>query len=320
MADAMGTKLPFLPFWGEEECKRWARYVMELDGPFGDVKASLDWCKFVNGKTIHPKLPSQIRCYVAKVDRNQRIRNCVKRAKTGIELLAELNTKLMPISITQKEPAGKDDARSLNNSNAEQNSQPKQSHSTQASSRTNAGNNSQSLPHTKAPTPAKASHRHSPELASKTIQNTPLVTTTDRPVPMHNWKEPRLPPAMPVPSAQALHNLSRSVVGVFCVGTAPAPKQKEKIVRRCKRCSKYGLKDGNFNPCKGRGGERYCVYYDENGVDKTPTTIRHSQRHCQRCVRFNGDHAGECKGRKSEDKCSYFQENGNRQRKRRRKL
>ena len=139
---------------------------------------------------------------------------------------------------------------------------------------------------------------------------------------MHNWNEPRLLPAMSVPSAQALHNLSRSVVGVFCVGTAPAPKQKERSVRKCKRCMKHGLKDDDFNPCKGRGGERYCIYYTENGDDKTPTTVKHCERYCQRCVRFNGDHAEACKGRKSEDKCSYFQLNGSRKRqwKRRKKL
>ena len=305
MADAMGTKLPFLPFCGEDEYKRWAKYVMERDGPSDDVKASLDWCKFVDGKTIHPKLPSQIRCYIAKVDRNQRTRNCTKRSKSGIELLAELNTKLVPISDTQKEPTGKDNAQLLSNNGVEQISQPHPSPLTKATTRPCA-------------TVHGDSHHHSPEIGSELVQN----TTRKRQGPVHNWKEPRLPPAMPVPPAHALHNLPRSIVGVFCVGAAPAPKANVKVVRNCKRCKKHGPKGENFDPCKGRGGERFCTYYTENGDHKTPTTIRHCQRHCQRCVRFNGYHAGACNGRQSEDFCIYFQPSGNRksQPKRRRKI
>ena len=61
-------------------------------------------------------------------------------------------------------------------------------------------------------------------------------------VPMQCWKYPGLPPAMAVPFAQALHNLSRCVVGAFCVGAVPAPEPIGKWVWNCKRCKKHGLK------------------------------------------------------------------------------
>ena len=86
--------------------------------------------------------------------------------------------------------------------------------------------------------------------------------------PSHVWKEPGMPPAMPIPYAQALHTLPRSIVGGFCVGAAPAPKPNSKKIRHCQRCDMYGPKGSNWKPCRGQGGESFCTYYKEDGVEK----------------------------------------------------
>ena len=87
----MGIKLPFLTFWGEEESKQFANYVLIKAAPIIDKTAAVDWCRFIDGKTIYSKLLSQICIYVTKFDRNRRVKECVSRAKTGIELPEELN-------------------------------------------------------------------------------------------------------------------------------------------------------------------------------------------------------------------------------------
>jgi len=97
MCDAMDDlRFPFLPFSHKDEYKQFAKYSLDIEGKVDADKASIDWCEFVDGVTIHAKLPSQIRTYLSRFDRNQRIKECVSKAKSGLEMLSTLNSTIVP--------------------------------------------------------------------------------------------------------------------------------------------------------------------------------------------------------------------------------
>ena len=95
----MGTVLPFLPFITDEENKQFAECVLRNDFPIDDEdKAAIEWCKYVDGVKIFPKLPVHIRIHCDEFERNQRVRNCVERAREGQEVLEELNDVIQPVA------------------------------------------------------------------------------------------------------------------------------------------------------------------------------------------------------------------------------
>ncbi len=56
--------------------------------------AAIKWFKFVDGVKIFPKLPVHIRLHREVFERNRRVKECVRRAKQGQDLLNELNNTL----------------------------------------------------------------------------------------------------------------------------------------------------------------------------------------------------------------------------------
>ena len=95
LCKAMGTKLPFLPFATEEENKLFAECALTNDFPLGDEeKAAVEWCKFVTGVTISPKLLVHIRLHKTKFERNRLVKDCIFRAREGQKLLDEFNAAL----------------------------------------------------------------------------------------------------------------------------------------------------------------------------------------------------------------------------------
>ncbi len=108
MCDAMGVPLPLLPFSkeGKEERQLFVKMMLQHDGPIDEVKLALEWCKHVNPeKNIHAKLPCHIRVEAANFDRNQRIRDTMKKAKSGIDALNELNNKISPTILEEESNA-----------------------------------------------------------------------------------------------------------------------------------------------------------------------------------------------------------------------
>lgn len=92
---AMGTPLPFLPFSTPEEKMQFSTYLNSLQSPIAtidDTKAAIDWCAFVDGQKIMPKLPCHIRVYIRTWMNNQRSKDVLKRSKSGREKLDELNS------------------------------------------------------------------------------------------------------------------------------------------------------------------------------------------------------------------------------------
>jgi hypothetical protein len=91
----MGIELPFLPFATVEEYCAYNAFV--VDGiPSDEDDAAAAWCKYVDGVNIFPKLPVHPRSYRDRWERNQRVKDAVKRAKAGSDKLNELNKVLVP--------------------------------------------------------------------------------------------------------------------------------------------------------------------------------------------------------------------------------
>ena len=93
--NAMGTPLPFLPFSTNEERIKFSEYVHSLSSPLSATdynQAAVDWCAFVDGVNIMPKLPCHFRTNMRKWEKNQRCKDLFKRSKSGRDKLTELNS------------------------------------------------------------------------------------------------------------------------------------------------------------------------------------------------------------------------------------
>ena len=93
LCKAMEINLPFLPFATEEERKQFAKCVLDPGFPKKEEDAAIEWCKYVDGVTIFPKLPVHMRNY-QEFERNERVRQSVENARDGNEKLLELNAAL----------------------------------------------------------------------------------------------------------------------------------------------------------------------------------------------------------------------------------
>jgi hypothetical protein len=58
-----GISWQFLPVHGEDEAKLFVCLVLVVDGSFDVDCMALEWCMFVDGKTIFPKLPVYLQAY-----------------------------------------------------------------------------------------------------------------------------------------------------------------------------------------------------------------------------------------------------------------
>ena len=97
MCNSIGTKLPFMPFRKKEENIQFAKCALDNSFPFlNDNEAAIEWCKFVDGVTIMPKLPVHIRQHREEFERNQRVKNFVKKSAKGKEALDKLNCAIKP--------------------------------------------------------------------------------------------------------------------------------------------------------------------------------------------------------------------------------
>jgi len=98
LAEAMDSKLPFLPITGEEERKTYAKFVTETDASIlkDDDAAAVAWCKYVDGVHTFPKLPSHLRTHQEEWKRNQRVKECEDRVASKKAKLEELNKKISP--------------------------------------------------------------------------------------------------------------------------------------------------------------------------------------------------------------------------------
>ena len=102
LCTAFGTDLPFLPFVTTEEKQLFNKFAASLQAK-NDHEMALSWCRHVDGVNIFPKLPVHIRTYHKKWQKHRRIKDCMKNAKFGADLLDQLNVALQPVEIVHLE-------------------------------------------------------------------------------------------------------------------------------------------------------------------------------------------------------------------------
>ena len=93
ICNRMGIPAPFLPVDTDEEKKLFKRHVAAQSGSTDFEQMVVDWCDKTDGMKVFPKLPVYLRNYHQKVERIDRIKDAVRSAKKGQELLSALNQR-----------------------------------------------------------------------------------------------------------------------------------------------------------------------------------------------------------------------------------
>jgi hypothetical protein len=96
LCSSMGIPVPFLPCHGMEEAKLFSKLMLTLPGGFDGEKMAVEWCKYVDGVNVFPKLPVCLRSYREAWERNRRVRDAVKNMSSHIEMLEATNKKEAP--------------------------------------------------------------------------------------------------------------------------------------------------------------------------------------------------------------------------------
>ena len=101
LCEAMGTPLPLLPIHGKSENSLFTRLALEqLSGKRNatiDFDAlAIEWCRYVDGVNIFPKLPVYLRQHHAAWERNQRIKDAVQKAQLSIDELYQRFERDLP--------------------------------------------------------------------------------------------------------------------------------------------------------------------------------------------------------------------------------
>ena len=88
VANAMGTKLPFLPIETVNEKKIFT--VLYLENDLKLEKIPEQWMRHVDRKTILPKLMVHLRLHKDKWKKNTRIKDAIKRSENSLQCLQNL--------------------------------------------------------------------------------------------------------------------------------------------------------------------------------------------------------------------------------------
>ena len=91
LCKCMGTPAPLLPLHGEAENKLFSRLVRTTRSDLDMDKMAIEWCKYVDGVEIFPKLPAYLRKHLAVYQKNQRNRQSTQSALAGEVVLAQIN-------------------------------------------------------------------------------------------------------------------------------------------------------------------------------------------------------------------------------------
>ena len=108
-----GVPMPFLPVMKKEEFSYFSRIILSGILPIFDAEAmALEWMKEVDGQTIFPKLPSQLRDYYKKWERNQRIKDATEAMENDQSRLDRFMRRHVPMQIEQRRESANDDGKS----------------------------------------------------------------------------------------------------------------------------------------------------------------------------------------------------------------
>jgi hypothetical protein len=85
---------------------KFAECVLNNDFPpmSNEEMAAIEWCKFVDGVKIFPKLSVHIYLHREVFERNQHVKECARRAKQGQDHLNELNNTLTSAALAFSDP------------------------------------------------------------------------------------------------------------------------------------------------------------------------------------------------------------------------
>lgn len=101
MADHFGTKLPFLPFTTVAEKRKYIDMMLETQVK-DENQHAIEWCKYINGVDIFPKLPVHFRMYKKQRELNQDAKEGERKICHVLEKTNELN-KLTVEEVVQDE-------------------------------------------------------------------------------------------------------------------------------------------------------------------------------------------------------------------------
>ncbi len=91
LCEAMRTKLPLLPVHGEKEYILFNRLMLAQTGSADFDQMAIEWCKYVDGYNIFPKLPVYLRTYFTQWQHNQRVRDAVENSVVLSSKLKDIN-------------------------------------------------------------------------------------------------------------------------------------------------------------------------------------------------------------------------------------
>jgi len=92
--------VPFLPVSGTAEMKLFTDLLSRNTTSKPDFeRMAIQWCSYVDGKTIFPKLPVYLRTYYTSWEHNNAVRASAKLAEGGAKVLIKVN------NLTNKAPA-----------------------------------------------------------------------------------------------------------------------------------------------------------------------------------------------------------------------
>ena len=231
LCKATGTDLPFLPITTQEEKSLFSQYIATHQDNKSDEDIALWWIQKVNGVDIFPKLPVHIRVWRKKWQKNNRVKDCVSRAKTGADKLKELNRILAPTPQAQSSTV----------TASQQTANTSVMESTVPTAQTT----------TMPPLPTQ------PQVQTWPAINVPPPLQQPLPQALHNE------PYSIVGGTIIGENPLVSVPQKLTRGQDKVPGGR---VRRCGRCKNSGsdAAKANAHTCPGSGNRRYCYYFDDS--------------------------------------------------------
>ena len=271
IADAMGVPMPFLPFHGEKEHKERARFLLDPTTPKDDDARAVAWCKLLDGIDIMPKLPVHFRNAAKQVERNERVKSAVRKARDASALLSALNSAtLQPTEAEVNESASANDGTAAPAQIVTQSegwALPRQHRSLQPPAPAARAENSATLQ------PTEAEVNESASANDGTAAPAQIVTQSE------GWALPRQHRSLQPPAPAARAEVPNQVVGGTNIGQSnshlPQVLRKQgqrgsdatqRAPRTCKSCKKGG---GNmFATCPGRTSRGVCQYYNKDGQPK----------------------------------------------------
>jgi hypothetical protein len=116
----MNIPLPFLPVHGAEEYKLFSKLVLFELKNFDADKIALLWIDHLDGISIFPKLPAQLRQYYKVWQRNRRVQSAVRSMTSEKALLERMNKEHLPLELMDEaeSTAIQDDLMVVDDSNA----------------------------------------------------------------------------------------------------------------------------------------------------------------------------------------------------------